>query len=244
MYEFWKIAVGVAGLGAVVSFVVWSVYKQWLKLPIFQTVTKKQQFLLFRLLIIFTFLFGLAGLGTYAYLKYLKRVEPNSRASKSLVVLVDSFSRRHVLEQLEKELQHIGGVAIDREPIRSDWLHEADVIAAKAPSTVVAHFHALRGIDARNHFESEEDLLIGLSRIRAHTPEAWFVIYSSGFILSDDTINMRQIRDAAGRITNRDPTQRTHMDMVVARIKTASWREQPSDQERQALFSIVKDLSK
>ncbi len=67
MDEFWKLALGIAGLGAIASFVVWSLYREWLRLPIFQTLTKKQQFTLFQTFLILTFLFGLAGLGTYAF---------------------------------------------------------------------------------------------------------------------------------------------------------------------------------
>ncbi|MDA7980486.1 MAG: hypothetical protein MPJ50_17145 [Pirellulales bacterium] len=67
MNEIWKIAVGIAGLGAIAAFVVWSLYREWLRLPIFQTLTKKQQFTLFLVFLILTFLFGIAGLGTYAF---------------------------------------------------------------------------------------------------------------------------------------------------------------------------------
>lgn len=63
----WKVAFGVAGIGGVVSFVLWSLYKNWLKLDIFQQMTKEQQFSLFRLFLILTFMFALAGLGVYAY---------------------------------------------------------------------------------------------------------------------------------------------------------------------------------
>jgi hypothetical protein len=66
MEQLWKVALGIAGLGAVASFVVWSIYRQWLSLPIFQQMTKDHQFKLFRLVIVLTFLFGIAGLVAYA----------------------------------------------------------------------------------------------------------------------------------------------------------------------------------
>ena len=62
MTEFWKIALSISGAGGVAAFVLWSLYKQWLSLPIFQTLTKKQQFSLFRLFLILTFLFGITAL--------------------------------------------------------------------------------------------------------------------------------------------------------------------------------------
>ncbi len=66
MLELWKIAIGISGLGAVSALVIWSLYREWLRLPIFQTLTKKQQFTLFMTFLILTFLFGIAGLVTYA----------------------------------------------------------------------------------------------------------------------------------------------------------------------------------
>lgn len=65
--DLWKAAFGIAGLGGIASFVVWSLYRQWLQLPIFQQMTKKQQFRIFVVFLVLTFFFGLAGLGTYAY---------------------------------------------------------------------------------------------------------------------------------------------------------------------------------
>jgi hypothetical protein len=66
MQELWKIALGIAGLGAVSAFVFWSLYKDWLKLGIFQTMTRRQQFALFVLFLVLTFLFAISGLITYA----------------------------------------------------------------------------------------------------------------------------------------------------------------------------------
>jgi hypothetical protein len=63
--EFWQAAVGVAGMGAIASFVLWSLYKRWLDLPIFQKLTKHQQFVLFRTFMVLTFLFALASLGAF-----------------------------------------------------------------------------------------------------------------------------------------------------------------------------------
>jgi hypothetical protein len=65
--EFWKIALGVAGLGSVAAFVLWSLYRQWLTLRIFQRMTRVQQFRIFVLFLVLTFLFAAAGLVTYAH---------------------------------------------------------------------------------------------------------------------------------------------------------------------------------
>lgn len=66
MNQFWQVAISLAGLGGVASFVIWSLYREWLRLPIFQQLTKKHQFTLFMAFMILTFLFALAALVTYA----------------------------------------------------------------------------------------------------------------------------------------------------------------------------------
>ncbi|MDG4549689.1 MAG: hypothetical protein P9G45_04660 [Candidatus Contendobacter sp.] len=77
MVELWQTAFGIAGIGSIAAFVFWSLYKEWLKLPIFQQMTKEQQFRLFILFIVFAFIFALAGLGTYAYIATLRTGELN-----------------------------------------------------------------------------------------------------------------------------------------------------------------------
>jgi hypothetical protein len=63
--EFWKLALGIAGIGAVAAFVIWSLYKKWLSLPIFQRMEKRQQFIIFILFFTLTFLFAIGGLAAY-----------------------------------------------------------------------------------------------------------------------------------------------------------------------------------
>lgn len=65
MQDLWKVAISVSGIGAIGAFVMWSLYRNWLKLDIFQRMTKKQQFRLFVLFMTFTFLFAIASLVVY-----------------------------------------------------------------------------------------------------------------------------------------------------------------------------------
>lgn len=69
MQTFWEAALGVAGLAGVASFVLWSLYKNWLQLDIFQRMTKRQQFILFLTFFILTFLFAMAALGAWVVIK-------------------------------------------------------------------------------------------------------------------------------------------------------------------------------
>jgi hypothetical protein len=56
MKSFWKAALAIGGTATVGGFILWSIYKQWLSLPIFPQLTQDQAFSLFRYLLIFTFL--------------------------------------------------------------------------------------------------------------------------------------------------------------------------------------------
>jgi hypothetical protein len=59
--RFWKAALGVAGLGAVAFFTFFSLYKQWLTLKIFPTLTQSQAFVLMLVFLGLTFLALLVG---------------------------------------------------------------------------------------------------------------------------------------------------------------------------------------
>lgn len=63
----WQVAFGVAGLGGIAAFVLWSLYRGWLKLPIFQTLSKDQLFRLLRLFLWLVFLFAVLGVGGWVY---------------------------------------------------------------------------------------------------------------------------------------------------------------------------------
>lgn len=65
MERFWEAAVGLSGMGAVGAFVVLVLYKEWLKLRIFPTLTREQAFRLMRLFLILSFLFGSSAVLTY-----------------------------------------------------------------------------------------------------------------------------------------------------------------------------------
>lgn len=73
MELFWKAALAVGGLAAIGAFVLWSLFKSWLSLPIFSKQTKRQTF---HLMIIFLSLAFVAfGVCVWAFL-VTKRQEP------------------------------------------------------------------------------------------------------------------------------------------------------------------------
>lgn len=93
--ELWKAAFAVAGLGAVAAFVIWSLYKQWLQLPIFQTLTKHHQYQLFRLFLILTFLFAIAGLVAFVF-----ATRPNHTEPEIQLRVIDSKTQQPIHQQL------------------------------------------------------------------------------------------------------------------------------------------------
>ena len=54
--RFWKAALAVGGLGTVGAFVFWSLYKNWLTLPIFAKLSQEQTFVTMLAFLAFTFL--------------------------------------------------------------------------------------------------------------------------------------------------------------------------------------------
>jgi len=92
MHEFWKAAVGAAGLGTVACFVFWSLYKDWLHLPALAKLTKRQIFKLFCLFLVLTFLFSLSGLAAYLATKKIE-ADSGKRATDELTGLLrDRYS--------------------------------------------------------------------------------------------------------------------------------------------------------
>lgn len=61
MNNFWKGALGVAGIGAIAFFTFLSLYKQWLTLKIFANLTSDQTFILMLVFLLLTFFALIAG---------------------------------------------------------------------------------------------------------------------------------------------------------------------------------------
>jgi hypothetical protein len=110
MSDVWKIAITLSGLGAVASFILWSLYKQWLSLPIFQTLTRHQQYRLFILFLLLTFFFAISALASYTYIQAREirpqpaepRVDSELRTEDALVELRPPFDQGYVHSMLGK----------------------------------------------------------------------------------------------------------------------------------------------
>lgn len=79
----WKVAISVAGLGAIGCLVFLSLYKQWLSLKIFSQLTKKQTFALMRWFLVLTFLFSITAL-TFFFFQDSSEEDPHSEVRMNL----------------------------------------------------------------------------------------------------------------------------------------------------------------
>lgn len=66
MSKFWKAALSVGGIAAIGAFVFWSLYQDWLALPIFSKMTSEQTFEIMKVFLWLTF--GSLGLMVITYL--------------------------------------------------------------------------------------------------------------------------------------------------------------------------------
>jgi hypothetical protein len=91
MTEFWKMALSLTGVSAVGSFVVFSLYKDWLHLPALNKLSGERLYRLFLVFLVLTFLFGVATLGLAAQKAHLD----NSTRERSAAELSKIMADRH-----------------------------------------------------------------------------------------------------------------------------------------------------
>jgi hypothetical protein len=77
------VAVGVAGLSAIVSFVFWSLYRHWLRAKALTKLNANQLFRLFALFLCLTFAFAVAGLIVYLLTKRVDESIERHRAEST-----------------------------------------------------------------------------------------------------------------------------------------------------------------
>jgi hypothetical protein len=84
MENIWKIGIGLAGIASVGAFVFYALYREWLHLRAFATLTRDQRFKLFRWFLVSTCLFALATLVLHAYSETLAAKARKKAGSVSL----------------------------------------------------------------------------------------------------------------------------------------------------------------
>lgn len=89
MEALWKAAISITGIAGVGAFVLYALYKDWLRLEAVSTLTRPQRFSLFKFFLILTFLFGLAALALGAYQSHLDKQTVQTSAAELLRLLED-----------------------------------------------------------------------------------------------------------------------------------------------------------
>ena len=85
--DLWKIAFSLTGISGVAAFVLWSLYKDWLQVPVLRDLARVQKYELLRLFLILTFIFAVVGLLLAAFKDHLatQRAEMSAQELESLV---------------------------------------------------------------------------------------------------------------------------------------------------------------
>lgn len=80
--KFWVAAITACGLGAIGAFVFWSLYKQWLSLPIFSKLTPSHSFIIMLVFLVLTFLSLVGMLLAYVFLKLHHKKQEDGQIQK------------------------------------------------------------------------------------------------------------------------------------------------------------------
>lgn len=151
MQAFWKAALAVGGLAAVGAFVLWSLYKQWLSLPIFSQVSPDQTFALMKIFLYLTFI-------AFAVCAVAFAISKKKAASPT--------ANSHVFE-LHKCWEGINEIDCDR-------LIGPDVTNAARALTITTSSWLKALVDkdtiVRNHFDDYELLLSAMDKCEKIVP--------------------------------------------------------------------------
>lgn len=114
MERLWKAAFAVGGVAAIGAFVFWSLYKQWLSLPIFSQLTSEQTFVVMLVFLGLTFLALLAAFALHAR---------KSKETDDIFPLYEKL--RTGLHSPEENVAQIERIANSSDPKREKYLREA-----------------------------------------------------------------------------------------------------------------------
>ena len=123
MKELWKIAFTLTGISGVAAFVLWSLYKEWLHVPVLRDLTKVQKYNLLKLFLILTFVFAAAGLLLTAYKDHLasQRVETSVQELESSVASKYEYGKMK-LDSLTKKKDLPPAVRSEAEKLMNDYI--------------------------------------------------------------------------------------------------------------------------
>jgi len=93
MEAIWQAAISLTGIAGVGAFVLYALYKDWMKLPAVSTLSRQQRFSLFKLFLVLTFLFAAATLALSAYRSHLEKQAAQASATELRNLLDDRYKQ-------------------------------------------------------------------------------------------------------------------------------------------------------
>ena len=144
MEELWKIAFSLTGLSGVVAFVIWSLYKEWLQVPVLRDLTQLQKYNLLRLFLVLTFVFAILGFLLSAYKYHLA----SNKAEISLQELTSSVTSKYEfgkmkLDSLAKKNDLSPTNQLEAEKLKNDYIFLAKEAKDALEKNQLNRFHGL-----------------------------------------------------------------------------------------------------
>lgn len=145
MNELWKIAFGITGFFGVASFIIYSLYKEWLKkIPLLSDLTKSQKYNLAKLFLLLTFLFGLLGALLMGYKMYLtsKQIESSFQELKNTVSSKYEYGQKK-LEEISAKSETSSDERAKVEKLKSEYTFLANSAKDALEKGQLNRFHDL-----------------------------------------------------------------------------------------------------
>lgn len=150
MERLWKAAFAVGGVAAIGAFVFWSLYKQWLALPIFERLSQQQTFVVMLVFLALTFFALIAAFVLHA------------RGKGEMDDVLPLYERlRTGLSSPEENVSQIERIANSSDPKKERYLREAASLPDMSFLEVAAISQALSDIASK---KTVQDLKV---RVRA-----------------------------------------------------------------------------
>ncbi|PPD24516.1 MAG: hypothetical protein CTY24_00900 [Methylobacter sp.] len=138
MERLWKAAFAVGGVAAIGAFVFWSLYKQWLSLPIFSQLNQNQTFVVMLVFLGLTFLALLAAFALHA---------TKHKDTDDIFPLYEKL--REGLHSPEENIAQIERISNSSDPKKEKYLREAASLSSISFIEVDAINHALEEISKK-----------------------------------------------------------------------------------------------
>ena len=150
------------------------------------------------------------------------------------VVLVDSDTRKQVLDYMESVL----GVNKDNKIISprqsSDWIKNIAAINNEHPNLVIVHLHTMRHYEESDQ-SAEETLFLGLRQLLQWSPKVQVIIYSSSFGKGRDPLDSQcALLQIAKRTATKEQSDIGTFDPLLRNLHLLAWSDRAAEKKNSA----------